>query len=427
MSIWDRLKNAWNVFRSPPGASLLADTSSWGGSMAYRPTVYSKGSIIDTIVTRIAIDFSMVEFHHVKMDDNPKTEKEMTSGLNNCITLEANIDQSSIEFMQDLIISMMDEGVVAVVPVDTNLNPNDGGFDILSMRVGRITQWYPKAVRVQLYNDATGRDEEVLISKSACAIIENPLYSVLNAPNSTLKRLVRKLQLLDTIDENNASNKLDLILQLPYVIKHETKQKEAEQRINAIQEQLTKNKYGIAYIDGTERITQLNRAVENHLLEEIEYLSNELFNQLGLTKRIFDGTAPEEERRSYYDRTINPIAKRVCLEFKRKFLTKTARTQGQDIVYYVDPFKLVTTSALASMADTLRRNSILTSNEIRQLLGFQPSDDPRANELFNPNMADNKQGMDASSGGMNANSIAQQEDANMREVNEAEEEKDAKS
>lgn len=427
MSIWDRLKNAWNVFRSPPGASVLADTSSWGGSMAYRPTVYSKGSIIDTIVTRIAIDFSMVEFHHIKMDDNPKTEKEMTSGLNNCITLEANIDQSSIEFMQDLIISMMDEGVVAVVPVDTNLNPNDGGFDILSMRVGRIMQWYPKAVRVQLYNDVTGRDEEVLISKSACAIIENPLYSVLNAPNSTLKRLVRKLQLLDTIDENNASNKLDLILQLPYVIKHETKQKEAEMRINAIQEQLTKNKYGIAYIDGTERITQLNRAVENHLLEEIEYLSNELFNQLGLTKRIFDGTAPEEERRSYYDRTINPIAKRVCLEFKRKFLTKTARTQGQDIVYYVDPFKLVTTSALASMADTLRRNSILTSNEIRQLLGFQPSDDPRANELFNPNMADNKQGMDASSGGMNANSIAQQEDANMREVNEAEEEKDAKS
>jgi len=427
MSIWDRLKNAWNVFRSPPGASLLADTSSWGGSMAYRPTVYSKGSIIDTIVTRIAIDFSMVEFHHIKMDDNPKTEKEMTSGLNNCITLEANIDQSSIEFMQDLIISMMDEGVVAVVPVDTNLNPNDGGFDILSMRVGRIMQWYPKSVRVQLYNDATGRDEEVLIKKSACAIIENPLYSVLNAPNSTLKRLVRKLQLLDTIDENNASNKLDLILQLPYVIKHETKQKEAEMRINAIQEQLTKNKYGIAYIDGTERITQLNRAVENHLLEEIEYLSNELFNQLGLTKRIFDGTAPEEERRSYYDRTINPIAKRVCLEFKRKFLTKTARTQGQDIVYYVDPFKLVTTSALASMADTLRRNSILTSNEIRQLLGFQPSDDPRANELFNPNMADNKQGMDASSGGMNANSIAQQEDANMRETIKAEEEKDAKS
>lgn len=427
MSIWDRLKNAWNVFRSPPGASVLADTSSWGGSMAYRPTVYSKGSIIDTIVTRIAIDFSMIEFHHVKMDDNPKTEKEMTSGLNNCITLEANIDQSSIEFMQDLIISMMDEGVVAVVPVDTNLNPNDGGFDILSMRVGKITQWYPKAVRVQVYNDATGRDEEVLIKKSACAIIENPLYSVLNAPNSTLKRLVRKLQLLDTIDENNASNKLDLILQLPYVIKHETKQKEAEMRINAIQEQLTKNKYGIAYIDGTERITQLNRAVENHLLEEIEYLSNELFNQLGLTKRIFDGTAPEEERRSYYDRTINPIAKRVCLEFKRKFLTKTARTQGQDIVYYVDPFKLVTTSALASMADTLRRNSILTSNEIRQLLGFQPSDDPRANELFNPNMADNKQGMDASSGGMNSNSIAQQEDANMRETIKAEEEKDAKS
>lgn len=427
MSIWDRLKNAWNVFRSPPGASVLADTSSWGGSMAYRPTVYSKGSIIDTIVTRIAIDFSMVEFHHVKMDDNPKTEKEMTSGLNNCITLEANIDQSSIEFMQDLIISMMDEGVVAVVPVDTSLNPNNGGFDILSMRVGKVTQWYPKAVRVQVYNDATGRDEEVLISKSACAIIENPLYSVLNAPNSTLRRLVRKLQLLDTIDENNASNKLDLILQLPYVIKHETKQKEAEQRINAIQEQLTKNKYGIAYIDGTERITQLNRAVENHLLEEIEYLSNELFNQLGLTKRIFDGTAPEEERRSYYDRTINPIAKRVCLEFKRKFLTKTARTQGQDIVYYVDPFKLVTTSALASMADTLRRNSILTSNEIRQLLGFQPSDDPRANELFNPNMADNKQGMETPSGGMNPRSIQQQEDAAMKETIEAEEEQNAKT
>ena len=426
MNIWDRLKNAWNVFRSPPGSRLINDTSSWGGSMGFRPTVYSKGSIIDTIVTRIAIDFSMVEFHHVKMDENPKTEKEMKSGLNNCITLEANIDQSSVEFMQDLIISMMDEGVIAIVPTDTDLNPNDGSFDILTMRVGEITQWYPKAVRVRLYNEATGRDEEVLVSKSACAIIENPLYSVINAPNATLKRLIRKLQLLDTIDENNASNKLDLILQLPYVIKHETKQKEAEMRINAIQEQLTKNKYGIAYIDGTERITQLNRAVENHLLEEIEYLSNELFNQLGLTKRIFDGTAPEEERRSYYDRTINPIAKRVCLEFKRKFLTKTARSQGQDIVYYVDPFKLVTTSALASMADTLRRNSILTSNEIRQLLGFQPSDDKRANELFNPNMADSKQGMDTPSGGMNANSIAQQEDAQLKEV-ELEEKKDAKA
>lgn len=426
MNIWDRLKNAWNVFRSPPGSQLINDTSNWGGSMGFRPTVYSKGSIIDTIVTRIAMDFSMVEFHHVKLDEDPKTEKEMKSGLNNCITLEANIDQSSVEFMQDLIISMMDEGVVAIVPTDTDYNPNDGRFDILTMRVGEITQWYPKAVRVRLYNEETGRDEEVLISKSACAIIENPLYSVINAPNSTLKRLIRKLQLLDTIDENNASNKLDLILQLPYVIKHETKQKEAEMRINAIQEQLTKNKYGIAYIDGTERITQLNRAVENHLLEEIEYLSNELFNQLGLTKRIFDGTAPEEERRSYYDRTINPIAKRVCLEFKRKFLTKTARSQGQDIVYYVDPFKLVTTSALASMADTLRRNSILTSNEIRQLLGFQPSDDERANELFNPNMADNKQGMGAPSGGMNANSIAQQEDAQLKEV-EAEEEKDAKA
>lgn len=336
------------------------------------------------------MDVSMVEFKHVKMDGDPVTETEQKSGLNRCLTLEANIDQSYIDFMQDIVMSMMDEGVVAVVPVDTRISPEDDcmAVDILTMRTGKIVQWYPEAVRVLVYNDKTGQEEEIIARKENVAIIENPLYTVVNADNSTLKRLVRKLQLMDIVDEGIASNKLDIILQLPYVVKGDIRKKQAEERIASIQSQLTNSKYGIAYIDGTEHITQLNRAVENNLLKEIEYLSNELFNQLGMTSRIFDGTASEQELRSYFDRIVNPIAKRITLELNRKFLSDTARTQGHAIVYYSNPFKLVPISTLASVSDTLRRNEILTTNEIRGIMGFQPSDDPKANQLSNPNIAD---------------------------------------
>lgn len=390
MNFLDRVKNAWNAFSNKYQDEIrILDRRNGGSNLQYRPYRYSKGSIIDTIINRIAVDVSMVEFKHVKIDGDPETEQEQKTGLNRCLTLEANVDQSYIDFIQDIVFSMMDEGVVAVVPVDTKFNPNlTNSYDILTMRVGKIKDWYPRAVRVSLYNDRSGDYEDVVVFKKNCAIIENPLFSIVNADNSTLKRLVRKLSLLDQFDEGLASNKLDLILQLPYVVKGDTKRQQAEARLNDITEQLRSNEYGITYIDGTEKITQLNRPVENSLLKEIEYLSNELFNQLGLTKSIFDGTASEQEIRSYYDRTINPIAKKISLEFSRKFLSDTARTQGHTITYHSNAFQLVPISTLASVADTLRRNAIVSTNEMRKIIGFPPSDDPRADELFNPNIAD---------------------------------------
>lgn len=408
MSIVDRLKSAWNAFNTNEdefkrglGMYDTFGTSSFVSSHRSSAVRCSKGSIIDTIESRIANDVSMVDFKHVKKDNDPKTESIVKSGFNRCLQLEANVDQSAIDFRKDLVMSMMDEGVVAVVPVDTDdkvdVLPN---YDILSMRVGQVTQWYPQHVKVRLYNDRNGQTQEILKNKREVAIIENPLYEVVNAQNSTLKRLIRKLQLIDHMDETIASNKLDLLVSLPYAVKGEIRQQQAKQRVEMIQQQLAENKYGIAYIDSTEHVTQLNRPIENNLLKEVEYLSNELFNQLGLTKAVFDGTAGEQELRSYYDRTINPIAKRIALEFNRKFLTDTARTQGHEIVYYSDPFKLVPTSAVASMADSLRRNAILSSNEIREILGFQPSDDARADELFNPNIADSNQMMGAEGMGM---------------------------
>lgn len=395
MKFLDRVKHAWNAFNGNQSETYRLIEGSWGSATpSFKAYRYSKGSIIDTIVTRIAIDVSMVNFEHVKMDGDQGTENQQPSGLNRCLTLEANIDQSYIDFMQDIVFSMMDEGVCAVVPVDTKLNPNrTSSYDILSMRVGRIKDWYPKAVRVRLYNDRTGEYEEVVVSKSNCAILQNPLYSIINADNSTLKRLMRKLAILDSVDENLSNNKLDLLIQLPYIVKNEIRKQQADERIKAIEDQLKNSKYGVAYIDGTEKVVQLNRSVENNLLKEIEYLTTELFNQLGLTKAIFDGTASEQEIRSYYDRTINPIAKQIALEFTRKFLTDTARTQGHSIVYHSSIFQLVPISVLAGVADTLRRNEIVTTNEIRKLIGLPLSDDPRANELFNPNIADTNQMM----------------------------------
>lgn len=395
MSLLDRVKHAWNAFKESPEQQQRLIEGSWGnatpGFKAYR---YSKGSIIDTIITRIAVDVSMVEFEHVKMDGDPETEVQQQSGLNRCLTLEANIDQSYIDFFQDIVFSMMDEGVCAVVPVDTKLNPNrTGSYDILTMRVGKIKDWYPRAVRVNLYNDRNGEYEEIVVAKANCAILPNPLYSIINADNSTLKRLMRKLAILDSVDENLSNNKLDLLIQLPYIVKGDIRKQQAEDRLKSIQEQLRSSKYGIAYIDGTEKVVQLNRPIENNLLKEIEYLTTELFNQLGLTKAIFDGTASEQEIRSYYDRTINPIVKQIALEFNRKFLTETARTQGHKVIYHSNAFQLVPISILASVADTLRRNEIVTTNEMRKIIGLPLSDDPRANELFNPNIADTNQMM----------------------------------
>lgn len=394
MGITDRLKNAWNAFKNEerPSRDYSMYVSSSSSNPQFRTWRYSKGSILDTIVNRIAIDVSMIEFDHIRRDKDPETEEVVNDGLHNCLTLEANIDQSHLEFLQDIVFSVMDEGVVAVVPVDTDVDPwNTDGFDILTMRVGRIVQWFPQHVQVRLYNDRTGNFEEVIIEKQKCAIIQNPLYEVVNGDNSTFKRLSRKLALMDIIDEGNSNAKLDLILTLPYVVKNETRRREAEKRVADIEDQLKKSEYGVAYIDGTERITQLNRAVESNILKEVEYLTQELFNQIGLTKAVFDGTAGEAEMRSYYDRTINPFAKRIAVEFKRKFLSKTARTQGHDIVYHTNMFTLVPMEQLASSLDTLRRNTIITANEARKIIGLNPSDDPEADKLTNPNIADANQ------------------------------------
>lgn len=399
MSITDRIKNAFNAFNSAEDkfAQNVNQYTSYGAS-SYAPQYklrgrgYTKGSIIDTIASRIANDVSMIDIKHIKRDKDPKTEEIQNSGLERCLSIESNVDQSAIDFKKDIVFSMMDEGVIAVVPVVTDVDPEDtNSYEILSMRVGKITAWYPQHVKVRLYDEQDGQEKELILSKRKVAIIENPLFEIMNAENSTLKRLRRKLQLNDILDDSMVNKKLDLLIQLPYAVKGDVRQAQAQKRVEDIQEQLSNSKLGIAYIDSTEHVTQLNRSVENNLTKEIEYLETMLFNQLGLTKAIFDGTAGEQELRSYYDRTIKPFAARIALEFSRKFLTDTARTQGHDIVYYQDPFKLVSISNVATMADTFRRNYILSANEIREIIGFQPSDDERADELFNPNIADANQ------------------------------------
>lgn len=386
----DRLKHAWNAFTSRDPTSLYRRYEY--GSSSYRPdrvrlTRGNERSIVTSMYNRIAIDVAAIDLKHVRLDDNERYVEDVKSGLNNILTLEANIDQTSRVFIHDLVMSMFDEGVVAAIPVDTDLNPKlTGGYDILTMRIGKITQWYPDQVKVNIYNDKTGKHEDIILPKKIVAIIENPFYSIMNEPNSTLQRLIRKLNLLDLIDEQSGAGKLDMIIQLPYVIKSEAKRQQAEQRRKDIEMQLAGSKYGIAYTDGTERITQLNRPVENNLLKQIEYLTNTLYGQLGMTEEIFKGIADEKTSLNYYNGTIEPILATIALEFKRKFLTKTARTQGQSIEYYRDPFRLVPVADMAELTDKFTRNEVLTSNEIRQIIGMKPSDDPKADELRNSNL-----------------------------------------
>ena len=389
-----RLRNAWNTFRSREPTINNSDT---GSGYYYRPdrmhfTRGNERSIVTAIYNRIALDVSAIDIRHCRTDENDRFLEVINSGLNNCLSIEANIDQTGRAFIQDIVMSMLDEGCVAVVPVDTNINPlNTNSFEILTMRTGKIIEWKPAHVKVRLYNDTTGHKQDVLLPKSIVAIIENPLYAIINEPNSTMQRLVRKLSLLDVTDEKTASSKLDLIIQLPYVIKTESRRKEAEKRMGDIESQLESSKYGIAYTDGTERITQLNRSVENNLMKQVEYLTNLLFSQLGITQDILSGTADEQTMLNYYSRTIEPIISALTDELNRKFLTKTARSQHQIIQSFRDPFKLVPVNNIAEIADKFTRNEILTSNEIRQIIGIKPSDEPKADMLVNSNIAQSKQ------------------------------------
>lgn len=393
----DRLKHAWNAFTSRDPTPPL-QPAVYGG-VSYRPDrmYYRRSgdrSVVTSITTRIAIDAAAIDMKHVKLDGEGQYLKDMDTGLNNILTLEANIDQTSRSFMQDAIQSMLDEGSVCLVPVDTSLDiRNNNSFDIETMRVGKVVQWYPRHVRVDLYNDQNGKHQEVVLPKKSVAIIENPLYAIMNEPNSTLQRLMRKLALLDVVDEQSSSGKLDLIIQLPYVVKSQTRKDQAEERRKQIETQLTGSKYGIAYTDGTERITQLNRPVENNLLAQVEYLTNMVYGQLGITDEILKGTADEKTMLNYYNRTIEPILSAIALELKRKFLTQTARTQGQSIEFYRDPFRLVPVNDMAEIADKFTRNEIMTSNEIRQVIGMKPSDDPKADELNNSNLYREDYGM----------------------------------
>ena len=391
-SLTQRLQNAWNAFRNPRDPTF----TNYGLGTYYRPDRHrfshsNERSIVTTIFNRIAVDCAAIDLEHVRLDEDGRYTDTIKSGLNDCLTFSANIDQTGKAFIEDIVQSMFDEGVVAVVPVDTTSNPYmTSSYDILSMRTGKVIEWYPQHVRVRLYNDRTGRQEELIMDKSAIAIIENPFFSVMNEPNSTLQRLIRKLNLLDYIDEQSSSGKLDLIIQLPYVIKSETRRQQAEARRKDIEMQLAGSKYGIAYTDGTERITQLNRSVENNIWGEIKDLTAMLYNQLGITEAILNGTADEQTMINYYNNTIVPIMSSIADEMQRKFITRTARTQGQAIRYFRDAFKLTPVSTLAELADKLTRNEIASSNEIRAIIGWKPSDDPKADELVNSNLNQQK-------------------------------------
>ena len=395
MDIGSRLKHAWNAFMNRDPTEVDYDI---GPAYYYRPdrprlTRGNERSIVTAVYNRIALDVSDIDIRHVRLDENGRYIEDIDSGLNNCLTVEANIDQTGKAFIQDVVMSMLDEGCVAIVPVDTTLNPKvTGSYDINSMRTGKIVQWYPQHVKVNLYNDKTGRKEEVTLPKSMVAIVENPLYAVMNEPNSTLQRLIRKLNLLDYVDEQTGAGKLDLIIQLPYVIKSNARRQQAEDRRADIERQLKDSKYGIAYTDGTERITQLNRPVENNLMKQIEYLTSMLYSQLGINQTVLDGTADEKTMLNYTNRSIGPIISAIVDEMKRKFLTKTARSQMQSIRYFKDPFKLVPVNEIAEISDKLTRNEIASSNEIRQIIGWKPSQDPAADELRNKNL--NQQSLD---------------------------------
>ena len=390
MGLRDRLQHAWNAFfNRDPTSNYRTNEISY----SYRPDRprLSRGnerSIVTAIYNRIALDVASIDIKHCKLDENGRYVKDMKSGLNECLTVEANMDQTARAFIQDVVISMLDEGVVAVVPVDTTFNPKTtGSYDITSMRTGKILEWSATSVKIKVYNDQTGQKEDIILPKSMVGIIENPLYSVINEPNSTMQRLIRKLNLLDSIDEQSGAGKLDLIIQLPYIIKTEARRQQAETRRKEIEMQLAGSKYGIAYTDGTERVTQLNRPVENNLMKQIEYLTSMLYSQLGFHQTILDGTADEKTMLNYTNRTIEPIASAIVDELKRKFLTKTARTQGQSIEFFRNPFRLVPINNIAEIADKFTRNEILTSNEIRQIIGMKPSNDPKADQLINSNIA----------------------------------------
>lgn len=393
MGFLNRIQHAWNAFLSRDPTDTYWN---YGVGSAYRPDRprFSRGnekSIVTAVYNRIAIDAAAIDIRHVRIDDNGRYEETIDSTLNNCLTLEANIDQTGRSFVQDIVMSMLDEGCVAIVPIDTDVDPNNTeSYRILTMRTGRIVEWFPEHIRVSVYNDRTGKKEEITVPKRTTAIVENPLYSVMNEPNSTLQRLIRKLNLLDYIDEQSGSGKLDLIIQLPYIIKTPARKTQAEERRADIERQLSGSKYGIAYTDGTERITQLNRPVENNLLKQIEYLTSMLYSQLGLTQTILDGSANEQAMLNYNNRTIEPILSAITDEMKRKFLSKTARTQGQSIEFFRDPFRLVPVNDIAEIADKFTRNEILSSNEIRQIIGMKPSKDPAADELRNKNLNQSK-------------------------------------
>ena len=388
-NLGERLQHAWNAFFSRDPTTITETSISYGSS--YRPdrTRLTRGnerSIINAVYNRIAIDVASINVVHCRVDENDKYVDTIKSDLNNCLTLEANIDQSSRALFMDIVLSMCDEGVVAVVPIETDIDPIHSSYKILKLRTGRIVEWFPEHVKVSLYDERDGNRKEVTLPKKMVAIIENPFYSVMNEPNSTLQRLIRKLNLLDVIDEQSSSGKLDLIIKLPYLVKGEKREKMAEKRRKDIEEQLTGTKYGIAYVDATENITQLNRSLDNNLMNQIEYLTKMLYSQLGITPEIFEGTANEETLLNYYNRTIDPILSTICLEFKRKWLTKTARSQMQSIAYFRDPFKLVPVNQIAEIADKFTRNEIMTKNEVRSVIGMKPADDPKADQLINSNI-----------------------------------------
>ena len=389
-TLGSRLKHAWNAFVNNRDPTV--SYRDIGGGYSYRPdrprlTRGNERSIVTSVYNRIALDTAAIRIQHCKLDENGCLVSTMNSKLNNCLTLEANIDQTARAFIQDAVMSMLDEGCVAIVPVETTLNPKmTESYDISSMRTAKIIEWYPQHVRVRLYNERTGQKEDIILPKKTVAIVENPLFAVINEPNSTMQRLIRKLSLLDVTDEQTASGKLDLIIQLPYIIKTDARRQQAEQRRKDIEMQLAGSKYGIAYTDGTEKITQLNRSLDNNLMKQVEYLTNLLFSQLGITQTILDGTADDKTMLNYYTRTIEPIIAAITDEMKRKFLSKTARSQGQSIMFFRDLFKLVPVNDIAEIADKFTRNEIMTSNELRQIVGMKPSSDPKADQLINSNL-----------------------------------------
>lgn len=391
MGILDRIQHGWNAFLNRDPTYMYPQD----GGMSYgyrpdrpRPSRGNERSMINSVYNRIALDVASIDFKHCRLDENGRYIETMKSKFNDCLSLEANIDQTGRSLIHDIVLSLFDEGSVAVVPVDTTLDPEvTGSYDIETMRTGKILEWRPKHVRVYLYNERTGKKEDIWVPKTTVAIIENPFYSVMNEPNSTVQRLIRKLALLDSVDEQSGSGKLDLIIQLPYVIKSDLRKKQAEERRQQIEDQLAGSKYGIAYTDGTERITQLNRPLENNLLKQIEYLMNLFWSQLCITQSVMDGTADEKTMLNYNNRVVEPIASAIVDEFRRKFLTKTARSQSQTITYFKDPFKLVPVNNIAEIADKFTRNEIMTSNEIRQIVGMKPSDDPKADQLINSNIS----------------------------------------